>query len=62
MRLICVLAGFFALLYLCIGAHCLGYDRAGKEAQLNLIQKSVKDAQISTNFISKEYGKFVYAE
>ncbi|MBC2882626.1 hypothetical protein [Campylobacter massiliensis] len=62
MRLICVLAGFFALLYLCIGAHYLGYDRAGKEAQLNLIQKSVKDAQISTNFISKEYGKFVYAE
>lgn len=62
MRLICVLAGVFALLYLCIGAHYLGYDRAGKEAQLNLIQKSVKDAQISTNFISKEYGKFVYAE
>ena len=62
MRLICVLAGFFALLYLCIGAHYLGYDRAGKEAQLNLIQKSVKDAQISTNLISKEYGKFVYAE
>ena len=62
MRLICVLAGFFALLYLCIGAHYLGYDRAGKETQLNLIQKSVKDAQISTNFISKEYGKFVYAE
>ena len=62
MRLICVLAGFFALLYLCIGAHYLGYDRAGKEAQLNLIQKSVKDAQISTNFILKEYGKFVYAE
>lgn len=62
MRLICVLAGFFALLYLCIGAHYLGYDRAGKEAQLNLTQKSVKDAQISTNFISKEYGKFVYAE
>ena len=62
MRLICVLAGFFALLYLCIGAHYLGYDRAGKEAQLNLIHKSVKDAQISTNFISKEYGKFVYAE
>ena len=62
MRLICVLVGFFALLYLCIGAHYLGYDRAGKEAQLNLIQKSVKDAQISTNFISKEYGKFVYAE
>ncbi|EET78634.1 hypothetical protein CSHOW_0028 [Campylobacter showae] len=62
MRLICVLAGFFALLYLCIGAHYLGYDRASKEAQLNLIQKSVKDAQISTNFISKEYGKFVYAE
>ena len=62
MRLIYVLAGFFALLYICIGAHYLGYDRAGKEAQLNLIQKSVKDAQISTNFISKEYGKFVYAE
>lgn len=62
MRLICVLAGVFALLYLCIGAHYLGYDRAGKEAQLNLIQKSVKDAQISTNFISKEYRKFVYAE
>ena len=62
MRLICVLAGFFALLYLCIGAHYLGYDRAGKETQLNLIQKSVKDAQISTNFISKEYGKFIYAE
>ena len=62
MRLICVLAGFFALLYLCIGAHYLGYDRAGKEVQLNLIQKSVKDAQISTNFISKEYGKFIYAE
>ena len=62
MRLICVLAGLFALLYLCIGVHYLGYDRAGKEAQLNLIQKSVKDAQISTNFISKEYGKFVYAE
>ena len=62
MRLICVLAGVFALLYLCIGAHYLGYDRAGKEAQLNLIQKSVKDAQISTNFISKEYGKFVYAK
>ena len=62
MRLICVLAGFFALLYLRIGAHYLGYDRAGKEAQLNLIQKSVKDAQISTNFISKEYGKFVYAK
>lgn len=62
MRLICVLAGVFVLLYLCIGAHYLGYDRAGKEAQLNLIQKSVKDAQISTNFISKEYGKFVYAE
>ncbi|WP_314040497.1 hypothetical protein [Campylobacter showae] len=62
MRLICVLAVFFAILYLCIGAHYLGYDRAGKDAQLNLIQKSVKDAQISTNFISKEYGKFVYAE
>ena len=62
MRLICVLVGFFALLYLCIGANYLGYERAGKEAQLNLIQKSVKDAQISTNFISKEYGKFVYAE
>ena len=62
MRLICVLAGFFALIYVCIGAHYLGLDRAGKEAHLNLIQKSVKDAQISTNFISKEYGKFVYAE
>ncbi|WP_314068303.1 hypothetical protein [Campylobacter showae] len=62
MRLICVLAGFFAILYVCIGAHYLGYDRADKEAQLNLIQKSVKDAQISTNFISREYGKFVYAE
>ena len=62
MRLICVLTGFFALLYVCIGAHYLGFDRAGKEDQLNLIQKSVKDAQISTNFISKEYGKFVYAE
>ena len=62
MRLICVLAGFFALIYVCIGAHYLGFDRAGKEAHLNLIQKSVKDAQISTNFIAKEYGKFGYAE
>ena len=62
MKFICVLAGFFAALYVFIAVHYLSFDRVGKEAGLNLIQKSVKDAQISTNFISKEYGKFVYAE
>ena len=62
MKFICVLAGFFAAHYVFIAVHHLSCDRAGKEAGLNLIQKSVKDAQISTNFISKEYGKFVYAK
>ena len=60
MKFIGILSAFFAVFYALLALHYVNFDKAQKQKELNLIASRIKDVQISTAFISKEYGKFVY--